>query len=599
MIWRGSETVWVKAWKGAVGTTLLLGEQKVIPNQEVTFDGYAGAPNDVYWEIFEFVPNGGGGPGVKLGDSTFHISCSDIDMNDATDCGKLEGNGKNDTATLINTWELEGLAGDNGIALECNSAGQDQPRVVCETERGPQPNCATSDKPRSLTFQYTGGTCASSNNPQNGKFACGGTIDGGLAATLKSNDGYTVTPTTVQPGAEFTVTSTSDMRADSAFELTNSGNKQTLKIHTSCSQRLEGGDVFGGLTLKAINGDRKDPTITYRYTLRNTGTSTLESVSLIDDVLGPIASLPFLVPGEERVYTKATTLTQLGIKTNTATATASLNGTPACATQASAIVRVNDVPPPVCEIAGDDELKIKGKAVEWELLNTGGDAITIESIDIDWPAQMKKLKKVKLGKKVIFEGDRAPAFALLSDGDWKGKDKDRTIKAGKRTKLKFEFEASYAAASQAGFAITVNFTSGCSVTFVPGGGGSGDFDCQKPIDALTMIWDGSQNVDVVAFKGAKGSTILGSFSNVANGDEVTVTGYTGAPNDVVWEIFPAGSTTALGLSTFHISCSDRTMNSADDCGSRQGNGKNDSAGYIDDWLFEGMVGQGGALDCTP
>jgi hypothetical protein len=603
MIWRGTDTVWVKAWKGAVGTTTLLGQQKAVPGQEITFDGYLGAPNDVFWEIFAYDPSGGGGAGTKLGTSTFHISCSDIDMNDASDCGKSEGDGKNNSTAYVNTWQLEGLAGDNGVTLDCNSADQGQARKFCKTERGPNPTCATSGKPRSLTFQYTGGTCQSSNNPQNGKFVCGGTINGSLAATLKSMDGYSVTPASVQPGQEFTVTSSADMKADSAFELTTNGNKQTLKIHTSCSQTLAGGNVFGGLTLKAINGERRDPKVTYRYALKNTGTSTLEGLTLIDDRLGPIGSMALFASGAEKVYEREATLEQLGPQTNKATATATLRSPSGSATSCvaldAAIVDVGDVPPPVCEITGAPTLKIKDKIVEWELRDTGGDAVTIDSIAIDWPSAMKKLKRVKLGKKMIFEGDRAPTQTVLGDGDWKGKAKDRTLKAGKRAKLKLEFEDGDTSVTQAGFKITVNFTSGCSVTFTPGGGGGGGFECQRPVDALTMIWDGAEPVNVIAWKGAKGSTLLGAFNGVTKGNPVTVTGYTGAPNDVIWEVFRASDNQSLGLSTFHISCSDRTMNSSDDCGSRQGNGKNDTAGYINDWLFEGMVSQGGALDCTP
>jgi hypothetical protein len=87
MIWSGAETISIKAWKGAVGSTLLATIDNITPGKEVTVSGYAGSPNDVYWEIF-------GDSGTKIGTSTFHVSCSDIDMNGPEDCGKLEGNGK-------------------------------------------------------------------------------------------------------------------------------------------------------------------------------------------------------------------------------------------------------------------------------------------------------------------------------------------------------------------------------------------------------------------------------------------------------------------------------------------------------------------------
>lgn len=617
MIWRGTDTVWVKAWKGAIGTTacttatqtncsLNNGQpKKVIPGQEVTFDDYAGAPNDVFWEIFS---NASGQPDARVGVSTFHISCSDADMNSADDCGKLQGNGKTTTSTYINTWQLEAMAGDNGVTLACGSSDQNQANTNCDAVRGPNPSCATSGKPRTLTFRYTGGACASSNNPQNGKFQCGGTVDGTIEATLKSMDGHTVTPATVTPGGVFTVTSSADMKADSAFELTNSGGKQTLKIHTSCSQRLEGGDVFGGLTLMGINGDQRDPTVTYRYTVVNTSSSaTATNVLVWDTSLGTIGSDISLAPGQSWTTSKQLVIPGAGPVeiTNMATASGDFDTTPpsSCTAEAASIINVQDEPPPACDIQGAAQLKIKenGKKVEWELVDKGGDANTIDSISISWPQGLKKLKKVKLDKKVIFEGDRSVyTSTTLTGSDWKGKEKDRTIKAGKRAKLKFEFEAGASGVNQSGFGIIkVNFTNGCSVTFTPGSGDTGDFECAKPISALTMMWDGDvEPVTVTAWKGAVGSESLGTYT-VSKGEKVTVTGYAGAPNDVFWQIADANTGELLdpGLSTFHISCSDRDMNSADDCGKAQGNGKRDSAGYNNQWLFAGMKGQGGELIC--
>jgi len=120
----------------------------------------------------------------------------------------------------------------------------------------------------------------------------------------------------------------------------------------------------------------------------------------------------------------------------------------------------------------------------------------------------------------------------------------------------------------------------------------------KPIDSLTMIWNGSQNVDIKAWKGAVGSTALPKVFNVAPGQEVTITGFAGSPNDVVWEIFAAGTLTKLGNSDFHLSCSDVDMNGPEDCGKVQGDAKG-LLGFLNLWTFEGMGGNGKVLDCTP
>jgi hypothetical protein len=69
----------------------------------------------VIWEVFESATLN------KIGDSSFHLSCSDIDMNGVEDCGKLEGNNKSNSASLINQWIFEGMSG-NGKTLDCTPA---------------------------------------------------------------------------------------------------------------------------------------------------------------------------------------------------------------------------------------------------------------------------------------------------------------------------------------------------------------------------------------------------------------------------------------------------------------------------------------------
>jgi serine-aspartate repeat-containing protein C/D/E len=54
----------------------------------------------------------------------------------------------------------------------------------------------------------------------------------------------------------------------------------------------------------------------------------------------------------------------------------------------------------------------------------------------------------------------------------------------------------------------------------------------------------------------------------------------------------------VGISKFHISCSDSSMNGAEDCEKYLGNGKDDDPSLIDAWLLEGMKGDGGELKCS-
>jgi hypothetical protein len=129
----------------------------------------------------------------------------------------------------------------------------------------------------------------------------------------------------------------------------------------------------------------------------------------------------------------------------------------------------------------------------------------------------------------------------------------------------------------------------------------GFFDCSdaKPIDELSMEWAGTQDVCVVAYDGDVGAAVLAVFNPVTPGDMITVSGMSGSPNNQQWRIFAdACFGTTLGISEFHISCSDSNMNGVEDCGKNQGDGKDDEPALLNDWLLEGMKGDA-TLACTP
>ena len=110
------------------------------------------------------------------------------------------------------------------------------------------------------------------------------------------------------------------------------------------------------------------------------------------------------------------------------------------------------------------------------------------------------------------------------------------------------------------------------------------------------IWDGTADpVRVKAYKGDVGDELLLDQSGIGIGDEVFVTGLEGSQNDVFWEVFSGG--TKIGESKFHLSCSDNEMNGAEDCGNRQGNGKGNDSGFINDWILEGLTDGDGPFDC--
>jgi hypothetical protein len=251
------------------------------------------------------------------------------------------------------------------------------------------------------------------------------------------------------------------------------------KIHISCSQPIKPGDDFGSLQVVSFTSKDGGPVATggvnvdYTYKVTNTGATTIENVMVTDSELGAIGTIPSLAPGGMATLMKSTTVEDT--VTNTATASANVQGaqTATCEDKAQATV-MKKPPPPIPFVCSDN----------------------------------------------------------------------------------------------------------------------------KPLNGLTMIWDGSVDIRIKAWKGAVNSTLLADIDNIMPGDEVTVTNYAGAPNDVIWEIFAAGTSTKLGQSTFHLSCSDADMNGPEDCGKDQGNGKG-LPGFINTWILEEIEGSKTTLDCTP
>jgi hypothetical protein len=339
MIWNGSQTIDIKAWKGAIGSTLLSTQMNITPGTTVTVSGYAGSPNDVVWELF----NAGTGFTSKIGNSDFHVSCSDVDMNGPEDCGKAEGDAKG-LSGFINQWIFAGMSG-NGISINCGGSNGGNPSSNCVLVPGPGLGCNPETglgKPTSLTFKYTGGGCGASNNPQSGKFICSGSVNTALPITVSNQDSYQQSTTTVSPGGTITFTKGgSTLSAQSDFTLTNSGGTEKLSIHTSCSQPLHIGDVFGDFTLVGFNGQTGGNAIVYHYEVKNTGASVLTNVFLNDDKLGQIAGPFSLNAGETKTFDTQTTLSQ----TTTNTATASVQGG-SCSAQSNPVTVTLSTPTP-------------------------------------------------------------------------------------------------------------------------------------------------------------------------------------------------------------------------------------------------------------
>jgi len=110
----------------------------------------------------------------------------------------------------------------------------------------------------------------------------------------------------------------------------------------------------------------------------------------------------------------------------------------------------------------------------------------------------------------------------------------------------------------------------------------------KDITAVSLIWGGAVAVDIVMESGE-------TFLNVQPDNRITFQ-EANTGNDVEMTVYEAGTSNLVGNSVFHVSCSDDNMDGTEDCGTNQGNGKDDKAGLINDWLLDGMTGEKGSFE---
>ncbi len=609
MIWNGGQDIRVKAWKGTVGSTLVADVDGILSGDPVTIAGFAGSPNDIIWEIFA------AGTSTKIGESKFHLSCSDADMNSADDCGKAEGNGKANESGLVNDWIFAGMADLAGSAtgtLQCTPPEPPPATDTCQIPSGQDLQC--TKRPTAISFRYTGGNCASSlQNQPSDKFSCsdGPAVGAAPVRILMGKDGggnisLDTGVANVPVGGVVTATAAnagrSDFDSQSMAALTDSGGAvvQALRIRTSCSKPLRLGDRFGSLEVVGFENPEQGKVqlgseVKFSYKVTNTGSVALPVITVDDDKLSPTAvpgSPIALGAGQSKTLTATRFVT--GPQTNTVTVEATVPGTgQMCRAQDS--VTITTKQPPPCEV-DPGEFKLEDDKVRWKLSNGGTKVATIKSVSIHWPAGFGDLKKVKFAGDIFKDATRPPTSTVLTGSAFTGDLKNRQVKPGDTKELVFEFSKKFKGAIQGDISITVDFAEGCSVTFVPG---AGPWSCVKPIDTLSMRWNGLAPIRVKAWKGTVGSTLLGDVDNVVTSQVVTVSGYAGSPNDVIWELFAAGTSSKIGESKFHLSCSDADMNSADDCGKAEGDGKSNESGLVNDWLLEGLVDAAGPLQCTP
>jgi uncharacterized repeat protein (TIGR01451 family) len=516
------------------------------------------------------------------------------------DCGRPEGDGK-DKSGFLNDWLLEGIV-DAGGVLNCTADAQLPGAKECEIPSLDGELC--TKRPTEISFRYNAGDdCnASSNTQDNGKWSCTDnavtgepvqiiiskpdgnnvSLDTGPGATV--GDGDVVTATAANAGRD-------DFDSESRIQILDGsgGLLQDIILHTSCSQDLRIGDRFGAIEVVGfVNEDQgsvqSGAEVKYTYVVTNTGNVDLENITVEDDQLDPAAvpgSPIDLLAGQKTDPPLMATVFVTGPVTNTVTVTGVAPDGSECKAMDSTTITVAEPPP--CVITSG-EFKLEDDKIKWKLTNAGDEVATVESIEISAPDEFGAIKKVKLDGD-IFKDDTRPMTWTFTAADFINDLKNRQIKVGDTKELIFETTQKFKEATADQISITVNFAENCSIKFVPG---LEPFVCKdaKPIDSLSMIWDGAVPVTVSA---------AGQAANVTvPGQEVTFSGLSGLGNDVEWTISGAVN----GISTFHVSCSDDAMNGPEDCGTLQGDGKGDDKG-LNLWLFEGMAGSNGiGFDCS-
>ncbi|MDH3587824.1 MAG: hypothetical protein OEQ74_00325 [Gammaproteobacteria bacterium] len=463
-------------------------------------------------------------------------------------------------------------------------------------------------RPTAIQFRYTGGDCLASKNDQpSDKFECEdfASANGPVAISIFNGDKIYASISDALPGTLIDATAANAGRNDFDSEVhieirDSAGNLlQFVRLHTSCSQPLALGDSFGGMEVTSFTNEEQGTVqsgaeVIYQYVISNTGQIAATNIVVTDTALDPTevpgSPIALLNAGVTEIL-QATTFVDSPVN-----GTASLIGyVGEVLCEAEDTTPISIATPPPCSV-GSDGFEIKDDAFKWDLSNTGIDTATIESMTISWPAEFGNIKEIKLEGDKIFAEPLAPSTAIIDS--FSGNIDDRQIEATKTDTLEIKFESKYKEAQPDDFEITVVFAEGCEITFEPGSNPFGD--CDGKIRELTMIWDGMiEPVNIRAYAGDPGSDLVYSSGDLYLGNEVTVGDFTaaGAPNDVYWEVLDSAGN-LLGESKFHRSCSDDEMDGPEDCGMPQGNGKNNDAGLINDWLLEGMRDDDSAFDCS-
>jgi hypothetical protein len=514
-----------------------------------------------------------------------------------------------------------------GGVVDCNAP---PPAPECAPS-GDAPGTPCDAKLVDMVLEYNGQPCqVPLANPQLGEATCSGNATGAtnVGVTYAGKFGYahTVLPASgINNGDRIRVTSTlqsGGLFPNQKLVISDGGGvRQTVEFHVSCSKPLALGDEFGSFKLVewttkngtqlAIGSSNPGPYESCEVPLAPPGphcTSDLKSLSLV--YIADYLAAGCTVSNPQGGYGTCSGVANPGDPVSIAVA-AGLEATPFDMVEFGDVVSITptavgaDLPSfvnfTVMGAGGNQAIQVKTSCYKPLSLGDRFGSFVVFGMDREEEGPISLGGNVQYQYKVTNPSDVAVGNIAVSD-DQLGVIASGASLApgGSQTFTKSatlygttDNVATVTGDSQGNICLPGTDTVTVGVLAPP----PGSFYCSPPINEVTMIWNGSQTVDIKAWHGVVGASMLNQFDDVAPGDAITVSGLGGATP--VWEIFNSAGTVRLGESKFDLSCEDTSMNSLEDCGKNNGNGKWNHLGLNNDWLLEGMKDTNEELACTP
>jgi hypothetical protein len=120
-----------------------------------------------------------------------------------------------------------------------------------------------------------------------------------------------------------------------------------------------------------------------------------------------------------------------------------------------------------CSIESGYNQNISGNAASWDLTNYGNAPLTICSISLAWPQRAGNLKQIRLGDRVIYNGDTAWSASTALISTWNGDESYRAIAQGQTSAVKLYFEKDISETVPSQYNLTMSFCECCAVQFQP------------------------------------------------------------------------------------------------------------------------------------